>query len=69
MASFTEKSRKPFSGWELQPQDLMAFGSRVAKNLQWGGEDGGAVSEVKTRKKVITNVPSKSLLGVRRKKV
>ena len=51
MASFTEKSQKPFSGWELQPQDLMAFGSHLARNLQWGGRAGGAVLEVKTRKK------------------
>ena len=40
------------------------FGSRVARNLQWGD----AVSEVKTRKKGHHQRSSKSLLGVRRKK-
>ena len=40
------------------------FGSRVARNLQWGE----AVSEVKTRKKGHHQRSSKSLLGVRGKK-
>ena len=64
MASFTEKSQKPPGGWELQLQAPMAFSSRVARNLQWGSYFGGE----NQKKKVMTNVPSKSLLGVHGKK-
>ena len=69
MASFTEKSQNSFSGWKLQPQGLMAFGSRVARGICNGGKGpGGCFEGENQKKKVITNVPSKSLLGVRKKK-